>query len=116
MVLVAGGRLPRTSERLSAPAPACGAVVLFFPSSSAAGASGPPTSLAPLATPPPQDLPKALHKCTPNKDEERATGFSSAITVGSLLPARLPIMKVGGAGEERGAGAGAMAGAEFAGV
>lgn len=40
-----------------------------------------------------QDLPKALHKCTPNKDEERATGFSSAITVGSLLPARLPIMK-----------------------
>ncbi|KXZ56975.1 hypothetical protein GPECTOR_1g880 [Gonium pectorale] len=40
-----------------------------------------------------QDQPKALHKCQTNKMDERATGFSSAITVGSLLPARLPIMK-----------------------
>ncbi|GLC38665.1 hypothetical protein PLESTB_000457800 [Pleodorina starrii] len=40
-----------------------------------------------------QDQTKALHKCMPNAADERATGFSSAITVGSLLPARLPIMK-----------------------
>ncbi|EFJ40559.1 hypothetical protein VOLCADRAFT_108120 [Volvox carteri f. nagariensis] len=40
-----------------------------------------------------QDQQKALHKCSPNASDERATGFSSAITVGSLLPARLPIMK-----------------------
>ncbi|GIL51600.1 hypothetical protein Vafri_7553 [Volvox africanus] len=40
-----------------------------------------------------QDHAKALHKCMPNAADERATGFSSAITVGSLLPARLPVMK-----------------------
>ncbi|PNH03578.1 hypothetical protein TSOC_010357 [Tetrabaena socialis] len=40
-----------------------------------------------------RDAAKALHKCHPNGSDERATGFSSAITVGSLLPARLPIMK-----------------------
>lgn len=44
--------------------------------------------------PPPQDMHKALHKCQPSATHnERATGFSSAITVGSLLPARLPMMK-----------------------
>ncbi|KAG2448198.1 hypothetical protein HYH02_006783 [Chlamydomonas schloesseri] len=41
-----------------------------------------------------QDIHKALHKCLPSPTHnERATGFSSAITVGSLLPARLPMMK-----------------------
>ncbi|PNW85515.1 hypothetical protein CHLRE_03g190200v5 [Chlamydomonas reinhardtii] len=41
-----------------------------------------------------QDMHKALHKCQPSATHnERATGFSSAITVGSLLPARLPMMK-----------------------
>ncbi|GFR40728.1 hypothetical protein Agub_g1337 [Astrephomene gubernaculifera] len=40
-----------------------------------------------------EDTSKALHKCLPNPAGERATGFSSAITVGSLLPARLPVMR-----------------------
>ena len=41
-----------------------------------------------------QDAPKALHKC--HQDEvtgERPSGFCSAITVGSMLPVKLPLMK-----------------------
>ena len=41
-----------------------------------------------------QDQPKALHKC--HQDEgsgERPCGFCSAITVGSMLPVKLPLMR-----------------------
>uniref|UniRef100_A0A7S0RLF7 F-box domain-containing protein n=1 Tax=Chlamydomonas leiostraca TaxID=1034604 RepID=A0A7S0RLF7_9CHLO len=42
-----------------------------------------------------QDQPKALHKClpSPENEQDRPTGMCSAITVGSLLPIRLPLMK-----------------------
>lgn len=61
-------------------------------------AAAPPfnTLLAPHPTPParPQDTPKALHKCIPTPEgKERGVGFHSAITVGSLLPSRMPLMK-----------------------
>lgn len=41
-----------------------------------------------------QDLPKALHKCYRMGGEvARPSGFCSAITVGSVLPVRLPLMR-----------------------
>lgn len=40
-----------------------------------------------------QDNPKSLHKCLPDTFGERPAGFYSSITIGSLLPVRLPVMK-----------------------
>lgn len=40
-----------------------------------------------------QDQQKALHKCTSGPNGDRPTGFCSAITVGSHLPVKLPLMK-----------------------
>ncbi|GAX82988.1 hypothetical protein CEUSTIGMA_g10415.t1 [Chlamydomonas eustigma] len=40
-----------------------------------------------------QDNPKSLHKCLADTCGERPSGFYSSITIGSLLPVRLPVMK-----------------------
>lgn len=40
-----------------------------------------------------QESNKALHKSMQSEEGDRAVGFHSAITVGSLLPARMPLMK-----------------------
>ena len=41
-----------------------------------------------------QDQPKALHKCLPDEASgERPIGICSAITVGSMLPIKLPLMR-----------------------
>lgn len=40
-----------------------------------------------------QDQPKALHKCFECQNGVRPSGFCSAITVGSLLPVKLPLMR-----------------------
>jgi hypothetical protein len=40
-----------------------------------------------------QDQPKALHKCFECEAGARPSGFCSAITVGSLLPVKLPLMR-----------------------
>lgn len=40
-----------------------------------------------------QDQPKALHKCYNDSDGARPSGFCSAITVGSMLPVKLPLMR-----------------------
>ena len=40
-----------------------------------------------------QDQPKALHKCFESESGVRPSGFCSAITVGSLLPVKLPLMR-----------------------
>uniref|UniRef100_A0A7R9VLT4 F-box domain-containing protein n=1 Tax=Chlamydomonas euryale TaxID=1486919 RepID=A0A7R9VLT4_9CHLO len=40
-----------------------------------------------------QDQPKALHKCATGSDGDRPSGFCSAITVGSMLPVKLPLMR-----------------------
>ncbi len=41
-----------------------------------------------------QDQPKALHKCQTGKGNDRPFGMCSSITVGSMLPVRIPLMKV----------------------
>lgn len=40
-----------------------------------------------------QDDPKALHKCYSCQDGSRPSGFCSSITVGSMLPVKLPVMR-----------------------
>lgn len=40
-----------------------------------------------------QDQPKVLHKVQKGPNGERPTGFCSSITVGSMLPVKLPLMK-----------------------
>lgn len=51
-----------------------------------------PTSLT-LSWNPTQDTQKALHKCFTAVNGDRPSGFSSAITIGSVLPLKLPLMK-----------------------
>ncbi len=40
-----------------------------------------------------QDQPKALHKCYSDAEGNRPSGFYSAITIGSMLPVKLPLIR-----------------------